>query len=123
MHVFADIQNMNILYREVHSWNKKGCYTPIRGNEIDMAQISVLPVGCNWHKMYLWLLPNEIQPYFDWTFTSMPSWIIKVQNHSLGGHFPEICLCTVESSNQPLHIFFWILTDCSDNIPSNTYRF
>ena len=68
---------------------RKGCYTPIWGNEIDMDWIFVLPVGWKWYEMYLWLLPNKIGPYLVWTFTSMPSRIVEVQNHSLGGHFPK----------------------------------
>ena len=39
--------------------------------------------------MFLWLLPNEIRPYHARTFTSMPSEIVKVQNCSLGCHFPK----------------------------------
>ena len=39
------------------------------------------------------------------TFTSMPSVIIKVQNPQLKWSFPIICLCTVASQNQQLHIF------------------
>ena len=61
-----------------HSW-KKGCCTPIWGNKIDMDLIFVLPVGWNWHEMYLWLLPNEIRPYLGWTSISMPSGIAEVQ--------------------------------------------
>ena len=33
--------------------------------------------------------------------------------------FLQICLHTVVSSNQQLHVFFSILTDCSNNSPSN----
>ena len=35
--------------------------------------------------MYLWLLANEIRPYLDQTFISMPSGIVDVQNRSIGG--------------------------------------
>ena len=49
----------------------------------------VLPVGWNWDEKYLWLLPNKIRPYPGLTFTSMPSGIVEVQNHSLGGQFPK----------------------------------
>ena len=72
-----------------YTLGKKGYYTPIWGHEIDMDRIFVLPVGWNWHAMYLWLLPNEIRPYLGRTFTSMPRGIIEVQNHSLGGHFSK----------------------------------
>ena len=46
-------------------------------------------MGWNWHKTYLWMLPNKIRPYLGQTLTSMPSGIVDVQNHSLGGHFPK----------------------------------
>ena len=51
--------------------------------------IVVLPVGWNWHEMYLWLLPNEIRPCLGQTCTSISSGIVEVQNDSLGGHFPN----------------------------------
>ena len=46
----------------------------------------------------------------DKTFISMPSGIVEVQNHSLGAHF--------ESA---IAYFFSILTNCSNNAPSNPY--
>ena len=72
----------------VHSW-EKSLLTPIWGNKIDMNLICVLPVGWNWHEMYLWLLPNEIRPYLGRTCTSTPSGMVEVQNRSLGGHSPK----------------------------------
>ena len=54
-----------------------------------MDQFCVLPVGWNWHTMYLLLVHTEIRPYHGHAFTSMPSGIVEVQNHSLGGHFPK----------------------------------
>ena len=42
---------------------------PISGNKLDIYRIYVLPVGWNWQEMYVWLLPNEIQPYLGQTFT------------------------------------------------------
>ena len=54
-----------------------------------MDRIRVLPVGWNWHEMYLWLLLNEIRLFFGRTSISVPSGIIEVQNYSLGGHFPK----------------------------------
>ena len=99
---------------------KKGCCTYIWGNEIDMDPIFVLPVGWNWHEMYLWLLPNEIRPYLDRTFTSMSSGIVEVQNRSLSDHFPKstFALWQVRINNC---ILFSILTDCSNNAPSTPY--
>ena len=61
---------------------EKCCYTPIWGNKLDMDQIFVPRMGWNWHKTYLWLLNNKIRPHPGWTFTSMPSGIVKVQSHS-----------------------------------------
>ena len=58
-------------------------------NKIHEDRICVLPMGCNWHEIYLWLLPNEIRPYHGRTFTTMPSGIAEVQNSSIGGHFPQ----------------------------------
>ena len=49
-------------------------------------------MGWNWHEMYLWLLPNEIQPFLGRTLALMPSVIVEVQNRSLGGHFPKSAL-------------------------------
>ena len=78
----------NISIIHIHPW-KKAFTHPFKA-KIDMDRISVLPVGWNWHKMYLRVLPSEIRPYFGWTFTSLPSGIAEVQNHSLGGHFPNL---------------------------------
>ena len=89
---------------DIHSW-KKGCYTPISDNTIDMDRIFMLSVGWNWHEMYPWLLPSEIRPYPGQIFTSVLSGTIDVQNHSLGGRFPEICLRTVETLNEQLQMF------------------
>ena len=50
---------------------EKCCCTLLWDNKIDMDRIFVLPVGWNWHEMYLWLLPDEIQPNLPWTFISM----------------------------------------------------
>ena len=52
---------------------KKGCYNPIWCHKTDMDQIFVLPVGWNWHEMYLWLSSNNIWPHLGRNFTSMPS--------------------------------------------------
>ena len=103
---------------EIHSWGK-GCYIHIWGNKIGMDGIFVLPVGWNWHEIYLWLLPHEILPYIVRTFTLMPSGIVVVQTR------------TPPPSNLPSHCgkfestiaFFSILTDCSNNVPSNRYRY
>ena len=84
---------------------QKGCYTPIWGNTIGVDRILVLPMGWNWHGMYLWLLSNKFRPYLSWSFTSMPSGIVEVQNCSLGDYSQKICLRTMAGSNQPLHIF------------------
>ena len=73
--------------------------------------------------MYSWLLPNKIGPYLDWTFTSMPSGIVKVQKPQLRWSFPQICLCTAANSNQQLHIFYSFLTNYSNNAPSNHYSY
>ena len=72
----------------------KCCYTPIWGNKTNVDRIFVLPVGWNWHEMYLWLLLTEIRHYLGRTFTSMSRGIVPVQNRSLGGHFrtPNLCL-------------------------------
>ena len=53
------------------------------------------------------MLLNEIQPYLGQTSTSMPSGIVEVQNH--GWSFHQICLRTVTSSNQQLHLFIQFL--------------
>ena len=62
----------------IHTW-KKCHYTPIWGSKIGMDRIFELPVGWNWHEMYLWVLPNEIQPYLGRTVTSTPSGITEVK--------------------------------------------
>ena len=87
-----------------------------------MDQIFVHPLGWNWHETYLWLLPNEIRPNLGQTFTSMPIGIIKDRNHSLGGHSPisSYALWQVRINS---YIFLSILTDCSDNAPSNPNRY
>ena len=72
----------------LHSW-KKGCYTSIWCNKIDMHRMFVPPVVWNWHEMYLWLLPNKIRPYLSRIFTLVASGIVEVQNCSLGRHFPK----------------------------------
>ena len=94
----------------------------IWGNKIDMDRIFVLPVAWNWHEMYLWLLPNEVQSYLGQTFTSMPTGIVKVPNHSLGSHLPKsaFALWQVWMNNC---IFFSILINCSNNDLSNPYRY
>ena len=56
---------------EFHSW-KKGCYTLICDQKIDINQLFVLPVDWNWQEMYLWLLPNESRLCLGWTSISMP---------------------------------------------------
>ena len=68
---------------------EKGCYTPIWDSKIDMEWIYVLPVGWTWQEMYLWLLPNEVRHFFGWTFTSIPSAIVKIQTRGLGVHFTK----------------------------------
>ena len=73
----------------IYTLGTKGCYAPFWGNQIDMDRVFVLPLGWNWHEMYLWLLPYEIRPFLGRTFTSVPSGILKVQSHSLCGHFPK----------------------------------
>ena len=84
-----------------------------------MDRIFVLPVGWNWHIMYLWLLPNEIWPYLSRTITSKPNGIVEVQNRSLGSHFTKSA--STLSSNQKLYIFFSIITGCFNDTPSNPY--
>ena len=96
----------------------KGCYTFIWGNKIDMDRIIVLPVGCNWHEMYLWLLPNEIRPNLGQTFTSMPSGIVSVKNRSLCGHFPKSAFAPWQVWMNNC-IFVSTLTNCSNDDPSN----
>ena len=93
---------------------------PIWRNEIDMDRSFVLPMGWNWLEMYMWLLPNEIWPYLGRSYTSKQSEIVEVQNLSLSGHFPksDFALWQVRINNC---IFFSILTDCSNNAPSNPY--
>ena len=76
-------------------------------------------MGWNWHETYLVLLPNEIRPYLGRTFTSVPSGIVKVQKHSLGGHLlkSDFELWQVRINN--CISFFSILIDCTDNSPGN----
>ena len=59
-------------YAIIHPW-KKGCYNPIWCHKTDMDRIFVLPIGWNWHEMYLWLSSNNIWPHLGRNFTSMPS--------------------------------------------------
>ena len=97
----------------VHSL-KNGCYTPIWGNEFVMDRCFFIPVGWNWHEMYLWMLPNEIRPYLGQIFTSMPNGIVEVQNCSLGGHSPNLpSHCGKFEST--IAYFFPILIDCYNN--------
>ena len=90
-----------------YTLRKKGYYTPIWGNKIDMDRISVHSVGWNWHEMYLWLLPNEIRP----SLASWPDlyfnakWDRQSPKPELKWSFPQICLRTVGSANQQLYIF------------------
>ena len=77
-----------------------------------MDRIFVFQISWNWHEIYLWLLPIEIQPYLGRIFTSMPSGIIKLQNCSLVGHFPEFALALWQVGINNC-IFFPIFTDCS----------
>ena len=94
----------------------------LRKLDFDMDRIFVLPVDSNWHEMYLWLLPNEIHPNLGQTFTSMPSGIIKVPNHSLGGHSPKSAFALRQVRINRC-MFLSILTDCSNNAPSNPNRY
>ena len=50
----------------------------------------MLPVGRNWHEIYLWLLLNEIRPYLGRTFTSITCGIVEFQNPSFGGISPNL---------------------------------
>ena len=86
---------------------KKGYYTPIWVNKIDMDRISVHSVGWNWHEMYLWLLPNEIRPSLaSWTDLYFNAkWDRQSPKPELKWSFPQICLRTVASANQQLYIF------------------
>ena len=87
-------------------WENTRCHTLIWGNTMDMDRILVIPVGWNWRELYPWLLPNEIRRYLGRTVTSMATGIVQVQNRSLGGQFSQICLCTVASSHQQLHVIY-----------------
>ena len=100
----------------------KSCCTSIWGNKINMNHIFVLPVGWNWHEMNLWL-PNEIWPYHGRTFTSVQSEIMEVQNRRLG-HFPKSAFALWQVRfNNCIYFFLSIITDCSNNAPSNPCRY
>ena len=102
------------IHSKVLSWERKFARPPFEA--IKSIWANFFPTGWKCHGMYLWMLPNESRPYLGHTFSSMPkgsSATLSAQcqrDHrspkpQLRWSFPQICLRTVASSNQQLHIF------------------
>ena len=94
-----------------HSW-KKGSYTHMWDNKIDIDRIFVLPVRWNWHENTCDCSPTKS----DHTLARLhfnAIWDRRSPKLQLRWSFPQIFRRTVASSNKELHIFLnshWLIT-------------
>ena len=104
----------------IHSWNKRLLHPHLRQSNRYGSNCCVSSrMKLTWNVPVTAPQRNSTLPWLDFHFNAlMPSRIFKVQNRRLGGHF---ALWQLRINN--CMVFFSIITDCSNNAPSNPYRY